>query len=192
MANYNGRRGLNFSQYLENLNAIPTGMDVQDEPFDIDAELALFTNTEFIDFENMATVRPAPADFGGFDAQTKGLDMVMDGTATPRAAEINEMNRQNATVGAAPSVATDAKAMEVDANGESTTLLSSFIIDILDMYWTFISSCHFLHCSAHPPPPALYHHGLGVWLSVGLCPTGQFHLFQPQGVRPGGPLGGCG
>lgn len=54
MTSYNGRRAPNFSQYLEDLNTIPSPYDQsgqqQNEPFNIDAELALFTNAEFLDF----------------------------------------------------------------------------------------------------------------------------------------------
>lgn len=55
MAEYNGRRHPNFSQYLEDLNAIPSPYDVavqqQQESFNLDSELSLFTNTEFFDFD---------------------------------------------------------------------------------------------------------------------------------------------
>jgi hypothetical protein len=60
MAEYNGRRAPNFSQYLEDLNAIPSPYDVvmqqqqqQQEPFNLDSELSLFTNTEFFDFDTL-------------------------------------------------------------------------------------------------------------------------------------------
>ncbi|KAI5292090.1 hypothetical protein KEM55_008089, partial [Ascosphaera atra] len=54
---YGGRRAPNFSQYLNELNMIPSPFDealIQEEQnnlFDIDAELAKFTNTDFLDFE---------------------------------------------------------------------------------------------------------------------------------------------
>lgn len=55
MSSYGGRRAPNFAQYLEDLNTIPSPYDQStqqqsSEPFNIDAELALFTNTEFLDF----------------------------------------------------------------------------------------------------------------------------------------------
>jgi hypothetical protein len=55
MSSYGGRRAPNFAQYLEDLNTIPSPYDQSaqqqsTEPFNIDAELALFTNTEFLDF----------------------------------------------------------------------------------------------------------------------------------------------
>ncbi|EEP80763.1 hypothetical protein UREG_05605 [Uncinocarpus reesii 1704] len=56
MSGYNGRRAPNFSQYLSDLNTVPSPYDqaVQEdrEIFDVDAELALFTNAEFLDFDS--------------------------------------------------------------------------------------------------------------------------------------------
>lgn len=61
MSGYHGRRAPNFSQYLDDLNTIPSPYDQalqqqqkQQDAFDLDAELALFTNTEFLDFDNLA------------------------------------------------------------------------------------------------------------------------------------------
>ncbi|KAL4809110.1 hypothetical protein BDV18DRAFT_133971 [Aspergillus unguis] len=62
MAEYNGRRAPNFSQYLDDLNAIPSPYDVamqqqqqqqqqQQDGFNLDNDLSLFTNTEFFDFD---------------------------------------------------------------------------------------------------------------------------------------------
>lgn len=57
MAGYNGRRAPNFSQYLDDLNAIPSLYDQalqqqrQENTFNVDEELALFTNAEFLDFD---------------------------------------------------------------------------------------------------------------------------------------------
>jgi hypothetical protein len=50
---YNGRRGPNVSEYIANLNAIPTAQDLQSSNQDsfIDDDLALFTNTQFFDFD---------------------------------------------------------------------------------------------------------------------------------------------
>lgn len=58
MAAFNGRRAPNFSQYLDDLNAIPSPYDQalqqqqqQQTTLNLDEELALFTNTEFFDFD---------------------------------------------------------------------------------------------------------------------------------------------
>ncbi|KAL5340032.1 hypothetical protein BJX70DRAFT_362534 [Aspergillus crustosus] len=61
MAEFNGRRAPNFSQYLEDLNAIPSPYEMvmqqqqqqQQESFNLDNELSLFTNTEFFDFDTL-------------------------------------------------------------------------------------------------------------------------------------------
>ncbi|KAF2184304.1 hypothetical protein K469DRAFT_666714 [Zopfia rhizophila CBS 207.26] len=50
MSGYNGRRGPNVSQYVANLNTIPSHLDLLEEPVDIESDLALFTNSEFIDW----------------------------------------------------------------------------------------------------------------------------------------------
>lgn len=54
MAGFNGRRAPNVSQYIANLNTITSPHDVptqQDENFGIEEDLAVFTNTEFFDFD---------------------------------------------------------------------------------------------------------------------------------------------
>lgn len=53
MATYNGRRAPNVSQYIANLNTIPSAADVaaQNDFGNFDDDLALFTNTEFFDFD---------------------------------------------------------------------------------------------------------------------------------------------
>ncbi|KAJ5673997.1 Regulatory protein cys-3 [Penicillium macrosclerotiorum] len=61
MAGLNGRRAPNFAQYLDDLNAIPSPYDQavqqqqqQQNTFNLDEELALFTNAEFFDFDKFA------------------------------------------------------------------------------------------------------------------------------------------
>ncbi|KAL9065368.1 MAG: hypothetical protein Q9161_008271 [Pseudevernia consocians] len=54
MDGYKGRKAPNVSHYLANLNALPSAHDMatqQQEDFNIDDELAQFTNTEFLDFD---------------------------------------------------------------------------------------------------------------------------------------------
>lgn len=54
MAGFNSRRAPNISQYIANLNTIPSARDVpnpQDENYTIEEDLAVFTNTEFFDFD---------------------------------------------------------------------------------------------------------------------------------------------
>lgn len=75
MSDYNSRRFPNFSQYLDDLNTIPSPYDQavqqqQQDSFNIDAELSLFTNAEFFDFDN----------FGDLNLPT--FDSVEDGSST--------------------------------------------------------------------------------------------------------------
>lgn len=57
MSEYASRRFPNFSQYLDDLNTIPSPYDQaqqqqqQQDSFNIDDELSLFTNAEFFDFD---------------------------------------------------------------------------------------------------------------------------------------------
>lgn len=54
MATYIGRRGPNVSQYVANLNAIPSPNDVaaqSENDLSLEDDLARFTNTEFLDFD---------------------------------------------------------------------------------------------------------------------------------------------
>jgi len=72
MAGFNGRRAPNVSQYVANLNAIPDVAGQQDENFNLDSELAQFTNTDFIDFDTANFLdNPAPEYDAGQDEQGK-------------------------------------------------------------------------------------------------------------------------
>ena len=54
MAIYNGQRGPNVSEFMATLNAIPPAQDVasqNQDNFNLDEELAMFTNTQFFDFD---------------------------------------------------------------------------------------------------------------------------------------------
>lgn len=58
MSGDNARRFPNYSQYIDDLNTIPSPYDQaqqqqqQQDSFNLDSELALFTNAEFFDFDN--------------------------------------------------------------------------------------------------------------------------------------------
>lgn len=51
--NYNGRRAPNVSQYIANLNTIPSAADLanQQDFAGFEDDLAMFTNTQFFDFD---------------------------------------------------------------------------------------------------------------------------------------------
>ncbi|KAB5585470.1 hypothetical protein GE09DRAFT_1048588 [Coniochaeta sp. 2T2.1] len=52
MASFNSRRGPNVSQYLRELHTIPEQDTAAGESFDMDDDLAMFTNTQFFDFDS--------------------------------------------------------------------------------------------------------------------------------------------
>ena len=54
MANFGGRRAPNVSQYIANLNTIPSEYDLAvQEDYGIADDLATFTNAEFYDWDNV-------------------------------------------------------------------------------------------------------------------------------------------
>ena len=79
MSSYHGRTGPNFSEYINNLNTVPQ------PPFDpeflsgddlnLDQELALFTNTDFTDFD---TLGPLPDDGLNFHLGTSNKSSAND------------------------------------------------------------------------------------------------------------------
>ncbi|KAJ5610266.1 hypothetical protein N7510_006985 [Penicillium lagena] len=96
MAGYNGRRAPNFSQYLDDLNAIPSPYDQavqqqqqQQNSFNVDDELALFTNAEFFDFDKFGGLSlptfdsvdntKTAGDQTSHEADMKFLDFLNDG-----------------------------------------------------------------------------------------------------------------
>lgn len=56
-----GRRGPNVSQYIANLNAIPSSHDFvnqHDSAYNLEDDLAVFTNAEFLDFDEDIDQQP--------------------------------------------------------------------------------------------------------------------------------------
>lgn len=61
-----GRRVHNVSEYIANLNAIPSDHDVanqHDENLNIEDDLAVFTNTEFFDFDIGGDIDQSTIDY---------------------------------------------------------------------------------------------------------------------------------
>ncbi|KAJ5176364.1 uncharacterized protein N7482_002241 [Penicillium canariense] len=129
MANFNGRRAPNFSEYLDDLNAIPSPYDEavqqrqQQNAFNLDEELALFTNTEFFDFDKFndlslptfdSVEKTSPveaiAEQSTQNADMKFLDFLNDGLGNmpEYQHELNPVNAsvpvQNASYSRVPSV----------------------------------------------------------------------------------------
>lgn len=82
MANFNGRRAPNFAQYLDDLNAIPSPYDQavqqrqQENAFNLDEELALFTNTEFLDFDKFTDL--GLPTFDAVDQKSSPVESIAD------------------------------------------------------------------------------------------------------------------
>lgn len=93
MSTYNGRSRLNVSEYVAGLNMTPSTAELGQENFNIDDDLAMFTNTQFYDFDLgqdvTADVQPkfnipeavspggaAPAQQG---SELKGMDFGIEG-----------------------------------------------------------------------------------------------------------------
>lgn len=126
MAAFNGRRAPNFSQYLDDLNAIPSPYDQalqqqqqQQTTLNLDEELALFTNTEFFDFDkfndlslpNFDSVDDKNIGETDQNADMKFLDFLQDGLGNmpeyqPDFSSVNaqQMPVQNQPFSTAPSV----------------------------------------------------------------------------------------
>ncbi|KAL4889667.1 putative bZIP transcription factor [Aspergillus ambiguus] len=118
MSEFNGRRAPNFSQYLEDLNAIPSPYDQalqqqqqQQDVFNLDAELSMFTNTEFFDFDhlgdlNLPTFNSVDGDSlktenkptAGNNTDMEFLDLLGDGLGSMpdySASDFNTLNPQS-------------------------------------------------------------------------------------------------
>jgi hypothetical protein len=85
---YHGRRAPNVSEYIAQLNAIPSAQDVQNfDNYSLDDDLAMFTNTHFFDFDlgQDADLQPANIDARGESAITpdsmemKAFDFILEG-----------------------------------------------------------------------------------------------------------------
>lgn len=53
--NFNGRKANNIFSHIDNLNTLPSDYDLampsQQNAFDLEADMAMFTNTQFFDFD---------------------------------------------------------------------------------------------------------------------------------------------
>jgi hypothetical protein len=82
-ASFNGRRAPNVSQYIANLNTIPSVADTaaQQDFGNFEDDLALFTNTQFFDFDVNEPVPNISGDmaFGGDRGQQGPANLGQDG-----------------------------------------------------------------------------------------------------------------
>ncbi|OBT46649.1 hypothetical protein VE00_01877 [Pseudogymnoascus sp. WSF 3629] len=78
---HDGQRGPNVAEFIANLNAIPSAQDLaaQQQEFNFDDDLAMFTNATFFDFDigQDADLQPAAL---GFDGQQRGGDAQLQST----------------------------------------------------------------------------------------------------------------
>lgn len=74
---YNGRRGPNVSEYIANLNAIPSAQEIQGQDnLNFEDDLALFTNTQFFDFDHQQDLDLQQTfDRAGHGPAERSLDM---------------------------------------------------------------------------------------------------------------------
>jgi Basic region leucine zipper len=96
MSGYHGRTGPNFSQYINNLNAVPQPYDqdfLPNDDLNLDQELALFTNTDFTDFDNLAPLPDSGLDFAlgdhhkSTDNDIKYEDLLASAASPPTSAQ---------------------------------------------------------------------------------------------------------
>ncbi|KAF1960340.1 hypothetical protein CC80DRAFT_404468 [Byssothecium circinans] len=74
MSSYNGRRGPNVSEYIANLNTIPSPQDQTIDPANLDDDFALFTNTDFNDTGSFPIDLPLDLNFGVDSQQNSEAD----------------------------------------------------------------------------------------------------------------------
>ena len=75
MSVYNARRGLNMSQYIDNLNSVPIlEQHTSQGEFDIDTSLALFTNADFDDIDGGLEMGNDPMSYEGLLGDQTGKD----------------------------------------------------------------------------------------------------------------------
>ncbi|CAG8976416.1 hypothetical protein HYALB_00008541 [Hymenoscyphus albidus] len=74
---YNGRRGPNVSDFIANLNAIPSAQDLQnaEDNINFEEDLAMFTNTQFFDTDFGLHTDNFGVDGPGSAASPEGTDM---------------------------------------------------------------------------------------------------------------------
>ncbi|KAF2279702.1 uncharacterized protein EI97DRAFT_430734 [Westerdykella ornata] len=70
MSDFPARRGVNVSQYIAQLNTVPSADDTFDSPPNFEEDLALFTNSEFVNWDGGDNFDVAPAPAQGFNMNT--------------------------------------------------------------------------------------------------------------------------
>ena len=96
MSTLNGRKGPNVSQYLANLNAIPSETDIanRDDNYNLDAELDPFTNTEFREFLDFDAGNFLEQDHQSFSTGQQG-EVEMANTGEQKGEEVKSLGLVN-------------------------------------------------------------------------------------------------
>lgn len=87
MSTYNGRRAPNVSQYLRDLNHISPQDTTGDENFNLNDDLALFTNTQFFDFDS------------GQNTDYQAQPVKADAVPTPAASTVEDPSSVSSVMG---------------------------------------------------------------------------------------------
>ena len=96
MSSFDNQRAPNVSEFIANLNAIPSAEDLAAQPdYNFDADLAMFTNTTFFDFDlgQDADLQPQ-ADLRFNDQTAQYGQQTVEPLATPDIAKANTHGRQ--------------------------------------------------------------------------------------------------
>ena len=91
MSSFDNQRAPNVSEFIANLNAIPSAEDLAAQPdYNFDADLAMFTNTTFFDFDlgQDADLQPQ-ADLRFNDQTAQYGQQTVEPLATPDIAKAN-------------------------------------------------------------------------------------------------------
>jgi hypothetical protein len=128
---YNGRRGPNVSQYLRDLNAVKPQDPVPEENLNFDEDLAMFTNTQFFDFDSGQTTE--------FQAQPAAAD----GSTTPSASTPDAVTSATAGIG-------DLSGLDFMSSRELASFLSCVLLHpvSIKIFTSFVSS---VLCFFHDP-----------------------------------------
>lgn len=82
MSGYSAQKPSNMSEYIANLNMAPPTQDLPNgSEFNMDDELAMFTNTQFFDFDlgQDANLQPTNFDRSTTENELKPLDFDLNG-----------------------------------------------------------------------------------------------------------------
>jgi len=95
MSGYSPRKAPNVSQYIANLNALPSAHDLatqQQDGYPLDDDLAIFTNAEFFDFDIGENIDQSAVGYDGTQ-----VDRARQATAAGKSTDGKALNFDNST-----------------------------------------------------------------------------------------------